>query len=47
LFKFKDSKLFLNRSLTSAKILFNLLANSVGLGLVIMNYDKTYSTHLI
>jgi len=45
--RFKDSKLFLNHSLTSAKILFNLLANSIGLGLVIMRLvSSAYSTNL-
>jgi hypothetical protein len=47
LLRFKDSKLFLNQSLTSAKILFNLLANSIGLGLVIIKLvSSAYSTNL-
>jgi hypothetical protein len=35
LLKFGDSKLFLNHSLTLAKTIFNLLANSIELGLLI------------
>jgi len=43
----KIANLFLNHSLTSAKILFNLLANSVGLGLVVMKLiSSAYSTYL-
>jgi hypothetical protein len=36
LLKFRSSKFFLNHSLTLAKIIFNLLANYIGLGLVII-----------
>jgi len=47
LLKFIDNKLFLNHSLTSARTLFNLLANSVGLGLVIIKLvSSAYSTDL-
>ena len=39
--------LFLNHSLTSAKTLFNLLANSIGLGLVTIKLvSSAYSTSL-
>jgi len=41
LLRFKDNKLFLNHSLTSVRTLFNLLANSVGLGLVIIKQHIT------
>jgi hypothetical protein len=47
LLRFKDSELFLNHSLTSAKTLFNLLTNSIGLGLVIMKLvSSAYNTNL-
>jgi len=47
LLRFKDNKLFLNHSLTSVRTLFNLLANSVGLGLVIIKLvSSAYSTNL-
>jgi hypothetical protein len=45
--KVKNSKLFLNHLLKKEKILFNLLANSIGLGLVIMKLVlSAYSTNL-
>ena len=44
LLRFKDSKLYLNNSL-SAKIVFSLLAKSIGLGLVIIK-SSVYSTNL-
>jgi hypothetical protein len=47
LLRFKDNKLFLKYSLTSARTSFNLLANSVGLGLVIVKLvSSAYSTNL-
>jgi hypothetical protein len=47
LLRFKDNKLFLNHSLKTARTLFNLLANSVGLGLVIIKLVlSAYSTNL-
>jgi len=47
LLKFGDSKLFLNHSLTLAKTIFILLANSIGVGLVIMRLvSSAYNTNL-
>jgi hypothetical protein len=46
--RFRDNRLFLNHSLTSAKILLSLLANSVGLGLLIMKMvSSAYNTNLV
>ena len=45
--KSRNIKFFLNHSLTLAKTIFNLLANSIGLGLVIIRLvSSAYNTNL-
>jgi len=48
LLKYGDSKLFLNHSLTLAKTIFILLANPIGVGLVIMGLvSSACNTNLV
>ena len=47
LLKFRNSLFFLNRLLILGNTVFNLLANSIGLGLVIMRLvSSAYNTNL-
>ena len=47
LFRFKNSRLLLNHSWTSARMSFNLVANSIGLELVTMRLvSSAYNTNL-